>query len=786
MVPDRRIVSCAGSVSFPSSGTTTQWQDKADGDLTVIFAAFDHSVAICELHLHAMQAGADLLFMLPQNFTANPLRFWEVLSDQCITYTFAPNSFLAAATQAYRDSQQKNLGNLAYTFRHLRVLFCGGEANKTATLSAASELVQRHGAPENAITAVYGLSETCSALFYNRNGPAYDVMSNHNFASVGVPLPEHEVRIVDADLQSVKTGSIQLRGPMISTGYYNDAAATEACITRDGWFDTGDLGHFDGQGNLVIIGRSKEVLVLNGQNYSSGELEYSIESSGIVGIRPGFTASFSILSGDSDSEEVVILFCPTESRGDNETRIRQTLDYIRDAVIRFCGKRPLAVIPLPESKLPRSSIGKLSRAKLRSSFLRGDFDEYKREECQEHPILASHHFKIIAQVLKDSLGLSMTEISANIPLERLGIDSLGLLKLRSAIERVFSLKSPLSLPQIAACRSILDIEQLVIRSQEGQSTPYTSLKTLRPTGSKTPLILCHPGNGDILNYMGLWPLIQDRKILALYARGLESGQSYFTSLTEMLDTYLHAIKREQPKGPYALFGLCFGGILAFELSKRLEAQGDQVVFCGGLDTPVDVTIMRAANTDRDHFMSILRSTGIISSRDESLFPLGCELAPAKDLLRTITSLMSTSKLESAGLSEHKLDCWVKMSLKIQTMVDQYAASGTVGTFDVFYTADPPAGTDIPDSVRWRYVYMAEWKRHVSGASNEDICFDYSDMKQEVRGNRPLRLHLVPGTHENVTIAENLTSLARAVDNAILLREVEVFSKRPVAQRNERS
>jgi 4-coumarate--CoA ligase len=59
-------------------------------------------------------------------------------------------------------------------------------------------------------------------------------------------------------------GRIHLRGPIIFRKYHNNKAATADCMTDDGWFDTGDLGYQDDGGNLVISGRRKEVLILNG------------------------------------------------------------------------------------------------------------------------------------------------------------------------------------------------------------------------------------------------------------------------------------------------------------------------------------------------------------------------------------------------------------------------------------------------------------------------------------------------------------------------------------------
>lgn len=731
-----------------------------------------------------MEAGANLYMIPGSEFTHEPLQFWKVLSDHKISYTFAPNSFLASALRAHAESDSRGVPLTMYNFEALKVLFCGGEANRTMTLKAASDFLTGHGARKTAVTAVYGLSETCSALFYNRHGPAYDTQREYAFASVGVPLPTHKTRIVDKDLNPVKVGAVQLHGPTIFKGYYNNAAATASCKTADDWFDTGDLGYLDDQNNLVIVGRSKDVLVLNGQNYSCGELECAIETCSADGLEPGYTVSFSMWSDESDTEELVVLFNPANDQLQDTPSLRNIVSQITKAVVGFCNKRPYLVIPLPRSRLPRSSIGKLSRAKLKASLLAGEFEEFKLKarlsdpDCSEAERFTDPRQATIARVFEKCLRIPEAELTADLPIETLGIDSLNFLRLRSGIERAFSLTRPLSLPDIAACHTIREINALVQSAEGGEVVPYDPIKVLRSTGPKTPLILCHMGNGGFVNYMGLWPLLPDRRILALQARGIEAHQQPFESLDEMLDTYFDAIKRHQPSGPYAIFGYCFGGILAFELAKRLEAVGDAVLFCGGLDTTVDVSIMRDITVkegeydERHHLMQILVGTNVINHSEVPALLKQLADMPGSKVVEKALRLLSSAVVEDAGLSKTKLDAWIRISANIHDMASGYRATGSVKTFDAFYAAHPPPNADVPDAVRWRYIYVSEWKNYVKDSSNRDVCFDYADMDPEYRADRPLRLHVVSGEHDTLTAPSHVQSLGRTINDMILLRERE--------------
>lgn len=463
-------------------------------------------------------------------------------------------------------------------------------------------------------------------------------------------------------------------------------------------------------------------------------------------------------------------------------------------MVGFCKKRPCVVVPLPQSRLPRSSIGKLSRSKLRASLLAGEFDEFKLSYglIDHHCSTVANRFDSpgqanIARLFFECFGIPEGQLSADLPIETLGIDSLGFLRLRSSIEKTLSLIRPLSLSQMIACRTIRDIDTLTQLADRRGIVPYTPINIIRSTGSKTPLIMCHTGNGGSLNYTGLWPMLSDRKIVALHARGLEPGEQPFESLSQMLATYADAIKKYQPSGPYALFGLCFGGILAFELAKRLEAMGDEVLFCAGLDTSADVSILRDVTVSPDqvderHFlMEILTSVNLVCDNEVPVVLEKLVGVPGTKVVEEALLLFPASALEIAGLSITRLNSWISMSACMHQMALDYRATGSVKTFDAFYVADPPRNAGVSDALRWRYIYMSEWKAHVEGASNHDICFDYADMDPARRADRPLRLHLVPGVHEELTIPGNVGLVGKVINDMLLLREREWYAmKYPLA------
>src|SRR5690606_16450985 len=95
------------------------------------------------------------------------------------------------------------------------------------------------------------------------------------FAVEGPPVERCAVRIGTAegrDLGQDTIGEIQLRGPNVTAGYYNDEEANRELFTADGWLRTGDLGFFC-EGQLVITGRLKDIIFVHGQNFYPHDLE---------------------------------------------------------------------------------------------------------------------------------------------------------------------------------------------------------------------------------------------------------------------------------------------------------------------------------------------------------------------------------------------------------------------------------------------------------------------------------------------------------------------------------
>jgi thioesterase domain-containing protein len=590
------------------------------------------------------------------------------------------------------------------------------------------------------------------------------------FASTGKHLPNHELRLVDENGKAAEQGAIQIKGPLIFKRYFNNESATNACITSDGWFDTGDLGTLDDQGNLLIVGRAKEVLILNGQNYSSFELEHAIESADIPGLNKSFTASFSIWLEDakSDSEDIVILFNPENDAVQDSKQLRDAVAQINQAVIRFCRKRPAFVIPLPKEKLPKSTIGKLSRAKLKKSFLAGDFDMYKLSERTPQSIsqqeqgarLTTPLQLILADVLCEETGLAPSDLHLSISLADLDIDSLGYLRIKSSLEKILEREENISMSLLLSCRTIGDMDNMLL-SLGTTTAEYDPIVPLVATGSKSPIILCHPGGGEFLTWLTLLKYIPDRPVYALRVRGFHKNEAPFETLDEMLEIYLTGIKKHQPQGPYLLLGLCFGGMLAFELAKRLEAAGETVAFCGGIDNPADLSRIQVREKPRNFIIDLLHFFQLLDMDTALRWEKEMETVSDANFTKEIFARFPDGTLENLDLTVPKVEAWQRINANMQDITRTYVPSGKVSKYDLYWV--PPLPHYNCSDEEWRSDWLAKWKNHVVGAEQKDVDVEDSEGS--------LRYHRVEGTHFTILRQENIEVFQRALNKSFEERGV---------------
>jgi fatty-acyl-CoA synthase len=188
------------------------------------------------------------------------------------------------------------------------------------------------------------------------------------FVACGEPLPGHfaEIRGNDgSQLPDRHVGRIFVKGPSVMAGYYGEPEATAAVLGNDGWLDTGDLGYLLNR-QLIITGRSKDLIIINGRNIWPQDLEWAVEE--LPGVRRGDACAFSVESA-GDSERVVMLVqCRTAEPVARNELVREIEGVLRRTAAIEC-----QVVLIEPRGLPQTSSGKLSRARAKLRFLVGDY-----------------------------------------------------------------------------------------------------------------------------------------------------------------------------------------------------------------------------------------------------------------------------------------------------------------------------------------------------------------------------------------------------------------------------
>jgi fatty-acyl-CoA synthase len=347
-----------------------------EDDVFVSWLPLYHDMGLVGLLGTPMTTGRDLVLGAPQDFTARPARWMEWVSRYGGTVTAGPNFAWALATRALKRSEPLDLSRL-------RIALNGAEPVDADSVRAFVEVAEQHGMRPGAVFPAFGMAEVGIAATFPKplSGLETDRVDRRvleaeryaapapegaehakEYALLGTPIPGLEIRVVDpADdrpLADREVGELQLRGTSTTPGYYRNPAATEASF-RDGWLCTGDLAYLlDGQ--LVVCGRIKDVIIVGGRNIFPEDVERAAGS--IEGIRAGNVIAFGIEG--RRGQEAMVVVAETKADGDLEAVRRE----VHDVATRVTGLPPQDIVFVEPGALPKTSSGKLQRTLCRERY----------------------------------------------------------------------------------------------------------------------------------------------------------------------------------------------------------------------------------------------------------------------------------------------------------------------------------------------------------------------------------------------------------------------------------
>ena len=345
----------------------------------------DMGLVGCLLSPIANQVSTD--YLRTEDFARRPLAWLDLISrNEGTTLSYSPT--FGYDICARRISSQSHVAD-RFDLSRWRVAGNGADMIRPDVMQGFVNAFADAGFKASAFLPSYGLAEATLAVTImppgegisvelveeeRLSGSPRDITRPARYRAIvncGKPVLDMEVEIRGENGKVRKDrqiGKVWCQGPSVMDSYFRDPEATAACLV-DGWLDTGDMGYM-ANGYLFIIGRAKDMIIINGKNHWPQDIEWAVEQ--LPGFHQGDIAAFAVETANGEEVPAVLVHCRVSCP---EERVRLH-DQIRDKVRSITGMN--CVIELvPPRTLPRTSSGKLSRAKAKKLYLSGEIEPFK-------------------------------------------------------------------------------------------------------------------------------------------------------------------------------------------------------------------------------------------------------------------------------------------------------------------------------------------------------------------------------------------------------------------------
>ncbi len=365
-------------------GTATAFAPETD--VCVSWLPLYHDMGLIGTVLNSMLWGMPCVVIPPQDFVRRPSRWLRAFSDYRGTLSPAPNFAYNLCVKKCRPKELEGLDLSSW-----RVAYCGAEPIHRETIESFTERFGAYGFAPESFYPVYGLAENSLAVTFPKLGerPCIDIVEEviddegqksfpavgpnarpqrvKEWISVGYPLPDHEVKIVDRkhkELPARVEGEVIIRSPSVMQEYYKNPEATAKTLI-DGWLHTRDLGYMS-DGRLYVTGRLKDMIIKGGRNFYPQDIEGA--AAAVKGVRTGCVAAFGVYNKARATEDIV---CAAETRISDEKDKRELDFALKAHVAKIVGCKLDHLVLCPPGTLPKTSSGKIQRYMARERYLSG-------------------------------------------------------------------------------------------------------------------------------------------------------------------------------------------------------------------------------------------------------------------------------------------------------------------------------------------------------------------------------------------------------------------------------
>ncbi|MGK4585674.1 amino acid adenylation domain-containing protein [Kitasatospora sp. HPMI-4] len=462
----------------------------------------------------------------------------------------------------------------------LRVLISSGEQ-----LRVTEEIRRLCAALPGAILEnQYGPTESHVVASHTMSGDPADFPA---LPPIGTAITGARVLVLDARMRPVPpgvTGELYLGGACLAQGYFGQPELTAERFVQDPagpagerLYRTGDLGFTLPGGAVVCVGRADSQVKVRGFRVEPAEVEVAITR--FAADHPGLSEVAVVARQREGNDSFLAAFLVGDPERADLVQLGKQLRSVLPGYLVPTHFEWLTALPLtPSGKRDDAALRRIPLTVAASADDTAPRDTYERT---------------LATIIGDLLQRPSVGVHEN--LFELGGTSLTAMRLVVLIEQRYGISIPLS--EFIAAPTVAELAGR-LRSG-GAQTAFDPLVPIRPGGAGRPVFFVHPMGGNVLCYVRFARYLPEgRPFYALQAAGADPGTEPLGSVEELAAEYISALRRTQPSGPYVIGGWSFGGFVAFEMARQLQAAGEEVEQLVLLDTTA-LNRMRRGYTDDD-------------------------------------------------------------------------------------------------------------------------------------------------------------------------------------------
>ena len=517
------------------------------------------------------------LAILEESKKRNPDELVKLLNEYQVNVMVLPTGFFKSIT-----ASDLYVNQFPESIEHI---ITAGEALKVS--DALKEYITNSNAT---LHNHYGPTETHVVTALPMDGS--EVIATN--PTIGTPISNTEILILDARNRKQPIGvpgELCIGGDSLAMCYLNRPDLTAEKFAPHPFtagariYRTGDIASWNTDGTIKFIGRADHQVKIRGFRIELEEIEASLLK--IQGINQVAVLAL----GEAGQKYLCAYYTMEEVIAEQElkTQLHQVLpEYMVPQY--FVG---LEVFPITKN-------GKLDRKQLPKPTLNTESEQYQAPSTPTEEQLVA--------IWSDLLGVD--NIGVNDHFFELGGHSLLAIKLIDQIKTKMG-------HHVAVSALFKHPTIALLASEIAKGTvEYKPVVALQSQGDQPILFCVPPAAGTPFNFYDVANAVTDRQVYAFHASGLEEGQAIHSTVQEIATFYIEAMKTVQPQGPYVLAGWSLGGIIAFEMVKQLEANGEAVEHLIVLDTQTH--IQGKDMTDRDMEMYLIEQQILLAPVRESL------------------------------------------------------------------------------------------------------------------------------------------------------------------------